>query len=121
LAVRNALRYFPTSVHATLAAEFADELRLYGHIYMYRFLPPITIRFVILTVVYTSSWPHCILFVAMVLMGYLEVKLCSCETSISGHSTSGLSPRTFIRTAFLSYIVFFVFLVLSLFFLISVP
>lgn len=44
LAVRNALRYFPASAHATLAGEFTDELLRYGHIYMYRFLPPITIR-----------------------------------------------------------------------------
>jgi len=46
LAIRNALRYFPASVHATLASEFSDELRCYGHIYMYRFLPPITMRFI---------------------------------------------------------------------------
>ncbi|RME97220.1 MAG: urocanate hydratase, partial [Bacteroidetes bacterium] len=39
LAVRNALRYFPTAWHATLAAEFADELQRYGRIYMYRFRP----------------------------------------------------------------------------------
>ena len=45
LAVRNALRYFPVSVHSTLAAEFLDELRRHGHIYMYRFIPPITIRY----------------------------------------------------------------------------
>jgi len=40
LAVRNALRYFPPSTHAELAPEFAEELRLHGHIYMYRFMPP---------------------------------------------------------------------------------
>ncbi|KPP73666.1 urocanate hydratase-like [Scleropages formosus] len=45
LALRNALRYFPPSLHATLAAEFAQELRQYGHIYMYRFCPPISMRF----------------------------------------------------------------------------
>ncbi|MCB9315135.1 MAG: urocanate hydratase [Lewinellaceae bacterium] len=39
LAIRNALRYFPTEWHETLAAEFADELRRYGRIYMYRFRP----------------------------------------------------------------------------------
>uniref|UniRef100_A0A8C9SUR8 Urocanate hydratase n=1 Tax=Scleropages formosus TaxID=113540 RepID=A0A8C9SUR8_SCLFO len=44
LALRNALRYFPPSLHATLAAEFAQELRQYGHIYMYRFCPPISMR-----------------------------------------------------------------------------
>jgi urocanate hydratase len=39
LAVRNALRYFPASMHETLSAEFADELKNYGRIYMYRFRP----------------------------------------------------------------------------------
>ncbi|CAB4032028.1 urocanate hydratase, partial [Paramuricea clavata] len=39
LAVKNALRYFPTETHAELAPEFAQELREYGHIYMYRFQP----------------------------------------------------------------------------------
>lgn len=39
LAVRNALRYFPTEWHETLAAEFADELDRYGRIYMHRFRP----------------------------------------------------------------------------------
>ena len=39
LAIRNALRYFPESWHATLAPEFADELKKYGRIYMYRFKP----------------------------------------------------------------------------------
>jgi len=48
LAVRNALRYFPSSVHATLAAEFTDELQRYGHIYMYRFIPHFTIKYVVL-------------------------------------------------------------------------
>ena len=36
LAVENALRYFPASSHAILAPEFAQELRDFGHIYMYR-------------------------------------------------------------------------------------
>uniref|UniRef100_A0A3P8UMB5 urocanate hydratase n=1 Tax=Cynoglossus semilaevis TaxID=244447 RepID=A0A3P8UMB5_CYNSE len=44
LALRNALRYFPPSVHATLAPEFAKELRQYGHIYMYRFCPTLRMR-----------------------------------------------------------------------------
>ncbi|KAI9558627.1 hypothetical protein GHT06_015415 [Daphnia sinensis] len=44
LAVRNALRYFPSATHVELAAEFADELRDYGHIYMYRFMPTITMK-----------------------------------------------------------------------------
>ncbi|KAH3881708.1 urocanate hydratase-like [Dreissena polymorpha] len=44
LALRNALRYFPPNVHETLAPEFADELRDYGHIYMYRFRPTLEMR-----------------------------------------------------------------------------
>ena len=39
LAIRNALRYFPEHLHAQLAQEFADELREYGRIYMYRLRP----------------------------------------------------------------------------------
>lgn len=39
LALRNALRYFPKKFHAELAPEFAEELRKYGRIYMYRFRP----------------------------------------------------------------------------------
>lgn len=39
LAVKNALRYFPAKFHNILAKEFADELKKYGHIYMYRFRP----------------------------------------------------------------------------------
>lgn len=39
LALRNALRYFPAKHHATLAREFAEELRKYGRIYMYRLRP----------------------------------------------------------------------------------
>lgn len=39
LAVANALRYFPKEHHAVLAKEFADELKLYGRIYMYRYRP----------------------------------------------------------------------------------
>uniref|UniRef100_A0A8C7SQ62 Urocanate hydratase n=1 Tax=Oncorhynchus mykiss TaxID=8022 RepID=A0A8C7SQ62_ONCMY len=42
--LRNALRYFPPSHHNILAAEFAQELRQYGHIYMYRFCPRIHMR-----------------------------------------------------------------------------
>ena len=30
LAIRNALRYFPNYMHATLAPEFAKELKTYG-------------------------------------------------------------------------------------------
>ncbi len=39
LAIRNALRYFPEMHHAKLAKEFADELKIYGRIYMHRFRP----------------------------------------------------------------------------------
>lgn len=39
LALSNALRYFPESMHPVLAPEFADELIHYGRIYMYRFRP----------------------------------------------------------------------------------
>lgn len=44
LAVRNALRYFPSDFHAELAPEFADELLKYGRIYMYRFRPDYEIK-----------------------------------------------------------------------------
>jgi urocanate hydratase len=39
LAVRNALRYFDKKHHKILAKEFAEELKTYGRIYMYRFMP----------------------------------------------------------------------------------
>ena len=39
LALRNALRYFPKKLHAQLAPEFAEELKTYGRIYMYRYRP----------------------------------------------------------------------------------
>ena len=44
LAIRNALRYFPKSMHPTLASEFAEELKTYGRIYMYRFMPEYEIK-----------------------------------------------------------------------------
>jgi urocanate hydratase len=44
LALRNALRYFPTKHHATLAPEFARELQEHGRIYMYRFRPTYAIH-----------------------------------------------------------------------------
>ncbi len=44
LAVRNALRYFPTEWHAELAVEFARELNDFGRIYMYRFKPDYAIK-----------------------------------------------------------------------------
>ncbi|OYU67123.1 MAG: urocanate hydratase [Bacteroidetes bacterium B1(2017)] len=39
LAIRNALRYFPTAWHQILALEFTEELKKYGRIYMHRFKP----------------------------------------------------------------------------------
>ncbi len=39
LALKNALRYFDKKHHAVLAPEFAEELKNYGRIYMYRFMP----------------------------------------------------------------------------------
>ncbi|MBA4275393.1 urocanate hydratase [Flavobacterium sp.] len=39
LALRNALRYFKPRHHAELIQEFAEELNVYGRIYMYRFRP----------------------------------------------------------------------------------
>ena len=39
LALRNALRYFPKKHHATLAPEFAQELKEFGRMYMHRLRP----------------------------------------------------------------------------------
>lgn len=39
LAIRNALRYFPSDWHQILGREFAQELNTLGRIYMYRFKP----------------------------------------------------------------------------------
>lgn len=39
LALKNALRYFPKEWHAELAEEFLGELKEFGRIYMYRFMP----------------------------------------------------------------------------------
>jgi urocanate hydratase len=44
LAIRNALRYFDKKHHAVLAKEFAQELKEYGRIYMYRFRPSYSIH-----------------------------------------------------------------------------
>ena len=44
LAIRNALRYFPKYMHPTLAPEFVEELKNYGRIYMYRFMPDYEIK-----------------------------------------------------------------------------
>ncbi|MFC2080318.1 urocanate hydratase [Bacteroidota bacterium] len=39
LAIKNAFRYIPGEFHAELAKEFAEELKTYGRIYMYRYKP----------------------------------------------------------------------------------
>ena len=44
LALRNALRYFPSTWHETLAPEFWEELKSYGRIYMYRFMPDYALK-----------------------------------------------------------------------------
>lgn len=44
LAVENALRYFESTHHDVLSKEFAQELKEYGRIYMYRFRPDYSIK-----------------------------------------------------------------------------
>ena len=44
LAIKNALRYFPKKFHKELAKEFLTELKEYGRIYMYRFMPEYVIK-----------------------------------------------------------------------------
>ena len=44
LALHNALRYFDSKHHSILAAEFLEELRKFGRIYMHRFRPQRKIR-----------------------------------------------------------------------------
>ncbi len=39
LALKNALRYIPPQFHEVMAVELARELKNYGHIYMYRYMP----------------------------------------------------------------------------------
>ena len=39
IALKNSLRYFPKELHVLLGKEFYNELKDYGHIYMYRFKP----------------------------------------------------------------------------------
>ncbi len=53
LAIRNALRYFPENMHTVLAPEFAEELKTYGRVYMYRFRPNYEIR-----ARYLEDFPH---------------------------------------------------------------
>lgn len=43
-ALKNALRYFHKKDHPLLAKEFAEELKKYGHIYMYRLMPDYEIK-----------------------------------------------------------------------------
>ncbi|MFX0048399.1 MAG: urocanate hydratase, partial [Candidatus Hermodarchaeota archaeon] len=40
IALKNALRYLPKSLHEQLASEFLNELRSRGRIYAYRYRPP---------------------------------------------------------------------------------
>ncbi len=44
LALKNALRYFKPKLHKILAKEFAEELKKYGRIYMYRYRPDYEIK-----------------------------------------------------------------------------
>jgi urocanate hydratase len=44
LALKNALRYFPGKFHSLLAKEFADELKEFGRIYMFRYRPDYEIK-----------------------------------------------------------------------------
>ncbi|MEI6896688.1 MAG: urocanate hydratase [Psychromonas sp.] len=44
LAIKNALRYFASEFHELLAKEFYEELKSYGRIYMYRFMPTYEIK-----------------------------------------------------------------------------
>ena len=44
LALKNALRYFPKTMHEQLITDFLDELNKYGRIYMYRFKPKYEIK-----------------------------------------------------------------------------
>ncbi|CAF1050071.1 unnamed protein product [Adineta steineri] len=44
LAIKNALRYFPSNIQPQLIDEFQYEMDTYGHIYMYRFQPDIEMR-----------------------------------------------------------------------------
>lgn len=39
IALKNALRYVPESLHETLAPEFMEELKTYGRVYAYRYRP----------------------------------------------------------------------------------
>ncbi|VDK24323.1 unnamed protein product [Anisakis simplex] len=43
-AIANILRYVPTEHHQKLAKEFADELKQFGHIYAFRFMPDYSLK-----------------------------------------------------------------------------
>lgn len=43
IALKNALRYIPEELHSQLADEFMEELKTYGRIYAYRYMPRETI------------------------------------------------------------------------------
>ena len=43
-AIRNLLRYFPPETHRQLGQEFLEELKTYGHVYMYHFLPSYSVK-----------------------------------------------------------------------------
>lgn len=63
LAVKNALRYFPTKFHEVLAKEFADELTTYGRIYMFRFRPDYEIK-----ARHIDEFPHLTLSAAAIML-----------------------------------------------------
>lgn len=63
LAVKNALRYFPEKFHRILAPEFAQELRDYGRIYMYRFRPDYEIK-----ARHINEFPHRSQYAAAIMM-----------------------------------------------------
>ena len=43
-AIRNLLRYFPPETHRQLGQEFLEELKTYGLVYMYHFLPSYSVK-----------------------------------------------------------------------------
>ncbi|HEY5470361.1 MAG TPA: urocanate hydratase [Bacteroidales bacterium] len=63
LAVKNALRYFPTKFHEVLAKEFANELTTYGRIYMFRFRPDYEIK-----ARHIDEFPHLTLSAAAIML-----------------------------------------------------
>ncbi|KAE9556505.1 hypothetical protein FO519_000199 [Halicephalobus sp. NKZ332] len=55
LAVKNALRYVPEQHQPLLAKEFAEELKTYGHIYAFRFMPKYHLKAVPIDSIPTKS------------------------------------------------------------------